>query len=40
MEYFFETKNLRIRKFEMHDAQQLYENHLEEEVKKWIPNES
>lgn len=40
MEYIFETKNLRIRKFEMHDAQQLYENHLEEEVKKWISNES
>lgn len=40
MEYIFETKNLRIRKFEIQDAQQLYENHLEEEVKKWIPNES
>lgn len=36
----FETKNLRIRKFETQDAQQLYENHLEEKVKKWIPNES
>ncbi len=22
------------------DAQRLYDNHLEEEVKKWIPNES
>lgn len=40
MEYIFETKNLRIRKFEIQDAQQLYENHHEEEVKKWIPNES
>lgn len=40
MECLFETKNLRIRKFEMQDAQQLYQNHLEEEVKKWIPNES
>ena len=40
MEYIFETKNLRIRKFETQDAQWLYENHLEEEVKKWIPNES
>ncbi len=40
MEYIFETEHLRIRKFEMEDAQYLYENHLEEEVKKWIPNES
>lgn len=40
MEYLFETEHLRIRKFEMDDAGSLYENHLEEEVKKWIPNES
>lgn len=40
MEYIFETKHLKIRKFKMEDAQCLYENHLEEEVKKWIPNES
>lgn len=40
MEYIFETEHLRIRKFELSDAQRLYENHLEEEVKKWIPNES
>lgn len=40
MEYIFETDNLGIRKFEYDDAQCLYENHLEEEVKKWIPNES
>ena len=40
MEYIFQTENLRIRKFEMEDAKCLYENHLEEEVKKWIPNES
>lgn len=39
-EYMFETKHLRIRKFESKDAKRLYENHLEEEVKKWIPNES
>ena len=39
-ESMFETKHLRIRKFEGKDAQHLYENHLEEEVKKWIPNES
>lgn len=40
MEYIFETEHLRIRKFEKEDAQCLYENHLEEAVKKWIPNES
>lgn len=40
MEYMFETEHLRIRKFEIEDAPRLYENHLEEEVKKWIPNES
>ena len=40
MEYMFETEHLKIRKFEIEDAQCLYENHLEEEVKKWIPNES
>lgn len=39
-EYMFETKHLGIRKFESKDAQRLYENHLEEKVKKWIPNES
>ena len=40
MEYIFETEHLGIRKFEIEDAQCLYENHLEAEVKKWIPNES
>ena len=40
MDYMFETEHLKIRKFKMDDAQCLYENHLEEEVKKWIPNES
>ena len=40
MEHIFETEHLRIRKFVMEDAKSLYENHLEEEVKKWIPNES
>ena len=40
MEYIFETENLKIRKFCTQDAKQLYENHLEDEVKKWIPNES
>jgi len=40
MECIFETEHLKIRKFVIEDAQALYENHLEEEVKKWIPNES
>lgn len=40
MKYLFETQNLKIRKFEATDAQRLYQNHLEKEVKKWIPNES
>ena len=40
MEYIFETEHLKIRKFVIEDAQSLYENHLEEEVKKWLPNES
>lgn len=40
MEYMFETEHLKVRKFEMEDVRRLYENHLEEEVKMWIPNES
>ena len=40
MEYIFETEHLKVRKFKTEDAQCLYENHSEEEVKKWIPNES
>ena len=36
----FETEHMRIRKFEPEDAQLLYENHLEAEVKQWIPGES
>ena len=39
-DYLFETKHLRIREFENSDAQRLYENHLEEAMKMWIPNES
>ena len=39
MEYLFETDRLRIRKFEQEDAKRLYEYHLDEEVKKWFPNE-
>lgn len=40
MDYILETEHLRIRRFEVEDAQSLHENHLEPEVKKWIPNES
>lgn len=40
MAYVFETEHLVVRKFAAEDAQALYENHLEEEVKSWIPNES
>ena len=40
MEYIFETEHLKIRKFVMEDAGDLYDNHLEEEVKRWITNES
>lgn len=40
MELIFETHRLIVRKFEMTDVRQLYVNHLEKEVKDWIPNES
>lgn len=40
MSYMFETEHLGVRKFKIEDAEYLYANHLEEEVKKWIPNES
>lgn len=40
MGYIFETQHLLIRKFKASDTQALYEIHREEEVKKWIPNES
>lgn len=36
----FATSHLIIRKFTPDDAQCLYENHLENEMKQWIPNES
>ena len=39
MKVIFETEHLRIRKFEKDDALPLYRNHLEEEVRRWIPNE-
>lgn len=40
MEYLFETEHLRFRRFELSDAQRLYENHIETDLKQWIPNES
>ncbi len=40
MDVLLETKRLRIRPFDLADAPCLYENHLDEEVKKWFPNES
>ena len=40
MEYLFETEHLKFRRFEMSDAHKLFENHLEPEMKQWIPNES
>lgn len=40
MKYLFETEHLILRCFEISDAQKLYENHLEAEMKQWIPNES
>ena len=40
MECFFETDHLRMRRFEKEDAERLYALHLDDEVKKWIPNES
>ena len=40
MQTVFETERLRARKFEPRDAERVYEYHLDEEVKKWIPNES
>ena len=39
MEKMIETRRLVIRKFREDDAQALYENHLEDQVRKWFPNE-
>lgn len=38
-EKLLETERLIIRKFKEEDAQALYENHLDEAVKQWFPNE-
>ncbi|MCR4616782.1 MAG: hypothetical protein K5669_01205 [Lachnospiraceae bacterium] len=40
MNVFFETEHLVVRELEPEDAMRLYENHAEEKVKKWFPNES
>ena len=40
MQYIFETPRLRVRRFEAKDAERLFRIHQDEEVKKWIPNES
>ena len=39
MDMLFETERLIVRKFKPEDAQPLYENHMDEEVRKWFPNE-
>ena len=39
MDIMFETEHLIVRKFMKEDARQLYENHLDDEVRKWFPNE-
>ena len=39
MDMLFETERLIVRKFKAEDAQPLYENHMDEEVRKWFPNE-
>ena len=39
MEKMIETRRLVIRKFREDDAQALYENHLDDQVRKWFPNE-
>ncbi len=40
MEKLYETERLIVRGFREVDAQPLYENHRDDEVKKWFPNES
>ena len=39
MDVMFETKRLIVRKFRDADAAPLYENHKDEKVRKWFPNE-
>jgi len=40
MKTLFETEHLTIRSFRPEDAKRLYEYHLDEKVKHWMPNES
>ena len=40
MEYVFETSRLKVRKFNIGDAEELYRIHAEDAVKRWFPNES
>ena len=35
----FETERLIVRRFKGEDTQHLYENHLDDEVQRWFPNE-
>lgn len=39
MDHLIETRRLYIRKLTEGDARKLYENHLDDEVRKWFPNE-
>ena len=39
MDTLFETERLIVRRFKAEDAKQLYVNHMDEEVRKWFPNE-
>ena len=39
MDIMIETDRLAVRKLRDGDAQALYENHLDDEVRKWFPNE-
>ena len=39
MDIMIETENLILRSFRDEDARKLYENHLDDEVRKWFPNE-
>ena len=40
MDPVFETEHLYVRKFRSDDAERLYAYHLDENVKRWMPNES
>jgi len=39
MDQFLETERLIVRRLRDDDAQAMYENHLDDEVRKWFPNE-